>query len=200
MSDEKKLVPAAGQPPQPVQGTAQPQRGRPPLPMMVEAMRELITLGTDNPRMSEAVFPDFLRGLYNPATDTFNREMWMLNVGNMRRGLDIIDGSGKVIRTCPPLTATVRTRMGPSKDASGRLQPTMNEIADKAALHGRRHAPQEAKVFNEGISAYKPEVAFDAQALWRAILEDYGIIPKAGVENSSGLSAESLLSDDGDAL
>lgn len=212
MSQDKPLVP--GQAPV---NTAQPQgsgymagntnqptspnvRKRPPRPQMVQAMRELVALGSDNPRMPEAVLPDFLRQLYNPRTDTFDRALWLNTVGNMRRGLDITDAAGHVIRVCPPMTGTVRTRLGPSKDQTGHIQPSINQIANDAALQGKRLAILEERRLSQGLANHQVDIAGDVVAAWRSILEDYGIIPKQSTVSKTTLSADSLLSDDGDAL
>jgi hypothetical protein len=164
-----------------------------PLPQTVEALRELMVLGSDNPSMPEAIFPNFLRALYDPKTDKFNIPLWFMHFGTYRKGIDITDAAGKVLFVCPPVMATLKTRLGRNEGI------LLSDVSSEAALQGRRHHMLEKRTLDQGIADYKPQVAYDVRAAWKEILIKYEILPKEQTATKT-LTPESLLSLDGDDL
>lgn len=188
-------TPGAMTQPQPSQKPAKP-KPLPPLASMVEAMRELVQLGSDNPRMPEGHFVDFLHALYDPKLDKFDTSLWFRTFGNWRKSVDIIDPAGNVLYVCPPVVGTLKTRLN---HPDNRNQISLDTIAGQAALQGRRHPMLEGPAFKKGIEQYKPEVGYSLQSRWRVILQRYGLVP-SDEPSKGGMTAESLLSDEGDAL
>jgi hypothetical protein len=220
---QKPLTPAP-QPQPPSSGTApstpafisghiqpDPQgKRRRAMPGMVEAMRELVSLGSDNPRMQEGYFIDFLHQAYDSANDRLNTALWYQTFGTFRKGIDVTDAAGNVLFVCPPILSVLKTRLGESKNlngkdqtvvqrSDGKLVPTISEIASQAALNGRRHAALETKVMNEGLAIYRPEIGYDVHPGWRDILVKYGLV-KEQAASKTGMTADDLLSDEGEPL
>jgi hypothetical protein len=204
---------AAPQTPSYISGTIQPDpsgRRRKSLPRMIEAMRELVQMGTDNPRMQEGYFIDFLHRVYNPDTDQFNVELWYRTFGTLRKGVDVTDSAGNVLFVCPQVVSVLKTRLGESKNlngqeviavqrSDGKLVPTMDEIARNAKLQGNRHPMLEQRAMEQGLAVYKPEVAYDVHEAWRHVLSKYGLIKEKSA-SKTGMTADDLLSDEGEAL
>jgi len=178
----------------PTQSLVQPPRRLAPLPRTIEAIKELVELGSDNPKMPEAYFIEFLRALYDPGLDKFNTSLWYRTFNTWRKSIDILDAAGNLLFVCPPVIGTLRTRLGNPSN-----QPSLAQSSDLAALEGKRHAMLEKKRMDESLAQYKATAAYDISEAWRKILERYGLVQSQSTMKS-GLSPESLLSDDGDAL
>jgi hypothetical protein len=174
---------------------------KPQLLGMQEAARELAAIGPDNPSMPETYFRGFLARLFNPQTGGFDTALWYHVVGQWRLGLDVTDAAGNVMFTTPPIVSTVVTRVGQKRDqATGKaVAPTIAQVADHAALQGRRHPMLEARTMNEGLAAYHPEVEGGLQQAWSQILARYGLAKSTGGSNS-GQAFDDPLSEEGELL
>lgn len=142
----------------------------PPRPQMVEALRELIALGPDNPKMPEGVFVSFLRSLYNPLEDKFDVELWYRTFGSYRQSVEVLDPMGNVVRVCPPIVGTVNTKVGVDRQAS------LSTLVETAQLMERRHAGLAERTMTDGLAAYQEAANSTPHEAWRAILTHYGII------------------------
>lgn len=162
---------------------------------MNEAVRELMELGVDNPRMQEGYFIDFLHEVYDSKTGKFNTEMWYKVIGTFRKGVDITNAAGDVIYTTPPIVSTVRSRIISKPTAAN---PSISAISDEAALQGRRHPILEKRTMDAGLKAYRPEMMYDIQSGWVKVLQRYNLI-KDNTDHKS-ISKDQLLSDEGEDL
>lgn len=145
----------------------------PPRHAMVEALREMVALGSDNPKMPEGVFVEFLRALYNPKTDTFDVDLWYRTFNSHRQAVDILDPAGRVIRVCPPIMGTVETQVGVAR------QDSLSTVVETAQLMERRHGGLAEKTMAEGLAQYKQGPNHVVHQAWRDILTYYGIIQAA---------------------
>jgi hypothetical protein len=201
MSDPAKPpVPAPAGNPQPQVSGASVAWKKPQLLGMQEAARELAAIGPDNPSMPETYFKDFLVRLFNPQTGLFDTALWYHVVGEWRKGLNVTDPSGQVLFVTPPIISTVVTRVGQRRNAeTGKAAPTIAQVADYAALQGRRHPMLEARTMNEGLAQYHPEVEGGLADAWANILARYGLAKSAN-SGKSGQDFDDPLSDEGELL
>jgi hypothetical protein len=167
---------------------AQPQ-GLRPRPIMVEALREMINLGSDNPKMPESIFIEFLRVLYNPKTQMFDTALWYRTFNSHRLAIDILDPAGVVIYVCPPIMGTITTRTAvPRTESLSRMVGESREME-------RRHAALGDAVMKEGLKGYQGGDIISVRQAWIQILSRYGMIQTAQVKSPSQLSSDNLLDD-----
>lgn len=173
---------------------------KPQLLGMQQAARELAAIGPDNPTMPEPYFRDFLETLYNKETGAFDTAQWFHVVGEWRKGLNVIGPDGNVLFTTPPIVSTIKTRTGPRRVLSdGRRAPSISQVADHAALEGRRHPMLEAKTMHEGLAVYRPEVYGGLEEAWAEILARYNLV-KTTASGKVQHSVDDLLKDEGELL
>jgi hypothetical protein len=173
---------------------------KPQLLGMQQAARELSAIGPDNPSMPEPYFRDFLTELYDAKTGAFNTSLWFHVVGEWRKGLDVMGSDGKVLFTTPPVVSTIKTRAGERRtDENGHRTPNIAQVADYAALQGRRHPMLEARTMNEGLAAYRPEVYGGLEEAWAEILAKYGLV-KSTTAGKVQHSVDDLLKEEGELL
>lgn len=173
---------------------------KPQLLGMQQAARELAAIGPDNPTMPEPYFRDFLTRLYNPQTGAFDTALWFHVVGEWRKGLNVMGADGNVLFTTPPVVSTIKTRAGQKRnETSGQVTPNISQVADYAALQGRRHPMLEAKTMHEGLAAYRPEVYGGLEEAWAKILAHYGLVKSADASKAQH-SIDDLLKDEGELL
>lgn len=168
------------------------QRRIQPPKLMVEALKEAAVLGNDNPRMPEHAFRAFLAELYNPATDHFDQQLWRETIGDVRHGLNVTDEAGNLLFICPPpVGTTVTTIPAPGMNGFSRVVRESRDMENRTAALGQ-------KTLNEGLNREAPGIrVFDIRAAWRAVLERYGVVPKASDPSSpAGQSAQSYYMDD----
>lgn len=173
---------------------------KPQLLGMQQAARELAAIGPDNPTMQEPYFRDFLTRLYDAPSGRFDTALWFHVVGEWRKGLNVVGADGNVLFTTPPVVSTVKTRTTQKRNQeSGKVAPNISQVADYAALQGRRHPMLEARTMNEGLAAYGPEIYGGLEQAWAAILARYGLIKSVNVGKTQH-SVDDLLKDEGELL
>lgn len=173
---------------------------KPQLLGMQQAARELAAIGPDNPSMPEPYFRDFLTQLYNPATGAFDTALWFHVVGEWRKGLNVMGSDGNLLFTTPSVVSTIKTRASQQRDeASGQLTPKIAQVANYAALQGKRHPMLEAKTMSEGLAAYRPVVYGGLEEAWAEILARYGLVKSAAASKTQH-SVDDLLKDEGELL
>lgn len=166
----------------------------PPRAAMVEALREMVQLGSDNPKMPEAIFKDFLRVLYDPVADKFDVELWYRTFNSHRLPVDILDPAGSVIMVCPPIMGTVETMTGVARADS------LSTLVESTQQLGRRHAGLAEKTFQEGLAHYKEGSNRVVQHAWYTILAHYGIITAPASATPQAHAAEELWQGDMDEV
>lgn len=171
------------------------KKGLPPTGKLVQALSELRALGSDNPKMPEGIFIQFLRALYSPKDDSFDTGLWYRTFGTLQHPVDIIDAGGQTIRVCPPIMGTMRSLVGVKKSDSASL------IVETATLEEQRHAQAGQRALAQGLANYKSGETMDHRAAWRELLIHYGIIDgKLGATASQQATSDALLTGDVEEL
>lgn len=145
----------------------------PPPKFMVQALNEAVALGNDNPRMPETAFREFVKVLYDPATDHFNQQLWRETIGDVRHGLNVMDEAGNLLFICPPPVGTVLTTI-PERGVGGfsRVVKESRDMENRTAALGQ-------KTLEEGLQRETPKLkVFDIRAAWRKVLERYQLAPQ----------------------
>jgi len=181
-------------PPQTPIGFDQPvpeQRRIQPPKLLVEAIREAAVLGNDNPRMPERAFKEFLKALYDPATDFFNQPLWRETIGDVRHGLNVTDEAGNLIFICPPPVGTPVTPIpDPGTNGFSRVVRESRDMENRTAALGQ-------KTLNEGLRRETPHVkVYDIRSAWRAVLERYGIIAPTATGGPAAPNRDAYFMDD----
>lgn len=180
MSDQKnKMVPIPEAPPRANNNMLSADGKVLPMGITVQAMQELTTLGSDNPRMPESIFQNFLQALYNPETKSLNMSLWYKTFNGYRQGVDIVDEEGEVKFVCPPPVGTVQTVIAARKTES------FSQIAENAAVAEKRHVLLGQKTLKEGLEQHGLPSIHPVHRRWVAILMKYDLM-KAEEPSSNG--------------
>jgi hypothetical protein len=166
----------------PSQAIAPARRLAPPA-FMVQALREAVLLGSDNPTMPEAVFKEFIKVLYDPATDVLDRTLWFRTFGEYRHGVNILNNDGSLMFICPPLIGTCVTRV-PPPGING-----FNRVVLEAKMDEQRLPALAQRTLTAGIEREKINVqVYDIREAWRVVLTRYGLVKDSSPQAESKTS------------
>lgn len=167
------------------------QRRIQPPALMVAALREAATLGSDNPSMPEVVFQQFIKALYDPEKDTFNRQLWLETTGDIRHGLNVMDEEGKLLFICPPPVGTAVTQI-PAAGMNG-----MTRVVRESRDMENRTAALGQKTLSEGLARERGNVqVYDIRAAWRPVLARYGLASPPPKSAEAQAQAQAYFTDD----
>lgn len=166
----------------------------PPRPAMVEALREMVKLGSDNPKMPESVFVQFLHQLYDRTTGKFDVALWYQTFNSHRLPVDILDPAGRVILVCPPIMGTVDTRVGVER------QDSLSTLVESTQQLERRHGGLAERTLQDGLANYKEGVNHSVQAAWARVLIHYGLLAASAQATPQAQVAESMWQGDVDEV
>ncbi len=170
-----------------------PPKGLPPRTILIEALREFKELGPDNPSIPEYVFRDFVKYLYDPATDKFDTELWLRTFGDFKHAINLTDSAGAVVRVCPPLMGMLETKIVDRAES-------LATLSEMAALNGRRHAALGQRTLQDGLDSYKAGNIQSVRQNWVDILTEYGVLKSAVGEGPAAKLEDTLLTMEGDDL
>ena len=147
--------------------------------IFIDAMCDIQNMGTLYPSMAEEVFVEFVKRLYDVASDAFDRELWARVVGNLRSPLDVVDSNGKRIFTCPPMTGTLNLH----QLAGAHLSKDLFHAKEQ----GERHPATGQRYLTNALVNYSTSmVPADITSVWKSILIRYGVL-----ENDQKIGSQS---------
>ncbi len=136
-------------------------------------------------KLPEAVFKAYFLPLFAgyPTDKTVNEALWASIAGNPYRTVDIVDESGQVLFTVPPLLVRERidpTRIDQHTSPMSHVMQTLQQLARISPIKARRYLEAEFNKRNIHQEAHEEVLLMIHQ--WKTIFDRYQIKHKLDVE------------------